>query len=422
MCTKQLVTKTGWVKTIRDHGGIIFLRLSRRDWEIQTVVEKDDLKKIVRKLKEGSVIRVRGRILKTDKVKEGKELKAEEIEILSKAKPLPFKPEQEKVDLSLWLDYRWISLRTPKQRLVFELWTELERSFYEFFSRRGFVLIHPPTIVQTATEGGAEVFEIKYFKRKAYLAQSAQFYKQMAMAGGLEKVFDVTPVFRAQWSFTTRHDTEFTQYDIEISFIEEVEEIMKIEERFLRFALREIKRKLGGKIKELYGKEILIPKVPFPRISFEEAKKLCRKARVKGEKEFDLSPAQERYIGKWFKEKTGSEFVFITDWPIEARPFYHQRYKEKPWVTKSFDLLFKGLEITTGSIREHRPETLRKQAREKGIKLSKGIRDYIKFFEYGCPPHGGLGFGPSRFIKQILGLSSVKEATFVYRGPKRISP
>ena len=275
--------------------------------------------------------------------------------------------------------------------------------------------------MSTPSESGAELFEVKYFERKAYLAQSPQFYKQMAMASGFEKVFEIGPVFRANPSFTSRHDTEFTGYDIELSFIESHYDVMAEEEQWIAAMMKAAKEKYGEEIKRVFGREMVVPRIPFPKVTLAEAKATLKGLNVPSESNGDLSPEEERQLGEYIKEKEGHEFVFITDYPKEFRAFYHMRYADNPMITKGFDLLFNGLEITTGAQREHRYDVLVEQAKEKGLTLDS-ITFYLNFFKYGCPPHGGLGFGPSRFLMKMLGLSNVREVTYLYRGVKRLEP
>jgi len=281
-----------------------------------------------------------------------------------------------------------------------------------YWADNGFTQLYSPALMNAASEGGAEVFEVKYFDRKAYLAQSPQFYKQMAMAAGMEKVFMVGPVFRAEASFTTRHMTEFTGWDAEISYIDSHHDVMDMEEALLISAFTEAKKILP---------DLVIPTSPFPRMTLAQIKDKLSKAKIKSEKSYDLSPVEEREISQMIKTETGHDFLFVIDYPIEGRAFYHMRHADNPKLTKGFDLLYKGIEVTTGAQREHRIEILEKQARQKGVTL-ESIADYLNFFRYGCPPHGGIGMGPGRLIMKMLDLDSVKEATFLPRDVKRLRP
>jgi aspartyl-tRNA synthetase len=266
------------------------------------------------------------------------------------------------------------------------------------------------------------VFKVGYFDRTAYLAQSPQFYKQMAIAAGIERVFEIGPVFRAEPSFTSRHATEFTGIDIEMAWIDGVEDVMAFEERMLAHALAKVAERHGDMISEVYGTEVRLPELPFPRITMAETLEIMRAKGwdPEGQKE-DLDPDGERGISAYIAEQTGHEFVFITHFPASVRPFYHMRPAERPDLTFSFDLLWKGLEITTGAQREHRYDVLSKQAAEKGMNVEP-LADYVNAFRFGCPPHGGLGMGLNRMLMVMLGLGSIRDATFLFRGPHRLTP
>jgi aspartyl-tRNA synthetase len=273
--------------------------------------------------------------------------------------------------------------------------------------------MHTPKLMGTASESGAEVFEVGYFGRPAYLAQSPQFYKQMAIAAGVDRVFEIGPVFRAEPSFTSRHATEFTGVDVELAWIDSVEDVMSFEERMLSHVLAAVAAAHGTAIKEHFGAEVVVPTVPFPRVPFAQA----RGDAAAG----DLDPAGERAVAADVLARTGHEFVFVTEYPASVRPFYHLRPDGKPQLTASFDLLWKGLEITTGAQREHRYDVLLAQAAEKGLS-PEPLRSYLDCFRYGCPPHGGLGLGLGRLLMVLLGLGSLRDATFLFRGPNRLTP
>ncbi|MFH1971590.1 MAG: aspartate--tRNA(Asn) ligase, partial [Patescibacteria group bacterium] len=339
------------------------------------------------------------------------------IKILSLSSPeLPIQvleKNEKEASMEKRFDWRFLDLRKPEKLLVFKVWTSLEKGMREYFQKEGFIQIYTPSLMSTASESGSEVFEVKYFDKKAYLAQSPQFYKQAAMAAGMEKVFIVGPVYRAELSFTTRHTTEYTSWDFEISFINSHLEIIIEEEKMLVSAFKKVNEEL-----EL---NLDIPKIPFPKVTMKEAKEKLKTKGIKSEKDYDVSPEEERELSKIVKEETGHDFVFLTDWPKEGRAFYHMRYEDKPDITKSFDLLYKGIEITTGAQREHRVEVLERQAKEKKLPLDS-IKDYLNFFRFGCPPHGGVGIGPARIIMKILDLPTVKEANFMPRDVKRLTP
>ena len=424
----QKVKIAGFVQTIRDQGNIKFLLIRDITGLMQIVVTKNkpDLLSTVKNLTHESVVEIVGLAKKEEQAPGGFEIEAERIELLSLSDPeLPIpiisKGQQGETGQSTRLDWRWIDLRKPQGSLTFKVWTALESAFREYWIENGYIEIHSPKLISTASESGAEVFEVKYFDRKAYLAQSPQFYKQMAMAAGFEKVFEVGPVFRAEPSFTSRHATEFTGYDTEISFIESHEDIMQDEEKAIQFSLQRVRDRFGDEIKEVFNKEVTVPSLPFPRITMKDVKEILSSLGVSSEEEGDLSPEEERKIGEYVKEKFGHEFVFITEYPKSVRPFYHMRYEKDDDLTKSFDLLWNGLEITTGAQREHRYDVLMKQAEEKGMRIET-LQFYLDFFKFGCPPHGGYGMGPNRMIMKLLGIDNVRDATFIYRGVRRLSP
>ena len=280
--------------------------------------------------------------------------------------------------------------------------------------------IHTPKLQGTASESGSEVFEVKYFDRKAYLAQSPQFYKQMAMASGFERVFEVGPVFRAENSNTNRHTTEFTGFDLEFSYIDSYEDVMDLEEEMLTQMLKDIKEKYGDLIKETYKKEVIVPNNKFPRIKLADLYKELEERynyKVAKEERNDLTTEAEKLAYKYAMEEYNSEFIFVTDYPKDKRAFYHLRENDIP---QGYDLIWRGVEITTGAQREHRYEILKKQAEEKG--LSKDVEFYLEFFKYGCPPHGGFGLGIDRLTMLLLGLPSLKESMFIFRGPNHLNP
>jgi aspartyl-tRNA synthetase len=274
------------------------------------------------------------------------------------------------------------------------------------------------------SEGGAELFTLDYFGQTASLAQSPQFYKQMAMAAGMERVFEIGPVFRADPSFTPRHSTEFTGVDMEMSWIGSHHDVMEFEEAWLIHVLEAVEKKHGDEISRTFGVEVVVPSLPFPKVTMEEAQAILT---TKGyvppadTKKGDLDPQGERLLCEYAKETYGHEFIFITDYPVDVRPFYHMRKEDAPYLTKSFDLLWKWMEITTGAQREHRYDVLVKQAKEKGVSL-ESIQFYLDFFRFGCPPHGGFGFGLARLLAGLLNQKSIRDVVFLHRGPNRLIP
>lgn len=423
----KTVTLHGWVETIRDQGSIIFLVFRDSTAKVQLVVpESSKAFETVRSLNIESVIEVTGSVKKEEQAPfGGVEVEVSELKILSLSDPeLPIQVVEknaEKPALPIRSDYRWIEMRKEKTALIYKVWTQLELAYVQACIEEGFIQIHSPKLMSTPSEGGSEFFEVKYFEKKAYLVQSPQFYKQMAQAAGFGGVFEIGPVFRAEPSFTSRHATEFTGYDFEFSYIESHFDVMEAEERIFVKMLTSVNDKFGKEIKELYGRELLIPKTPFPKLRMVELKEILKSLGTPSKSEHDISPDEEKTISLYVKKELGHEFVFITDYSIEVRPFYHMRYDEKPDVTKSFDLIWGGLEVTTGAQREHRVDILKKQATEKGV-THESISKYLEFFTYGCPPHGGAGLGADRIIMQIFGIKNIREASFLPRDPKRLEP
>ena len=414
----------GFVEAIRNQGKIKFLVIRDVTGTIQVVVLKDSpASPKVDALTLESVVSITGFLEEESQAPGGFEIKVTDLEVLSKsapelAIPVIYEKSGGEVDISKRLDYRWLDLRRLERQKIFTVWTLMEKGFRDYFLANGFTQLYSPSFMNAPSESGAGVFEVEYFDKKAYLAQSPQFYKQMAMAAGMERVFMVGPVFRAEPSFTTRHLTEFTGWDFEVSYIEDYFEVMSVLEDGLISGFTAVKDGLDRNGSVL---EVEVPSKPFPRMTMAEVKEKLALAGVSGERDGDMNPEEEKKICAIVKEETGHDFVFVTDWPISLRPFYHMRYEENPEITKSYDLLYKGVEIATGAQREHRPDVLKAQAREKGLPLDS-IKDYLEFFKYGCPPHGGVGIGPGRIIMQLLNLPSVKEATFLPRDVKRLSP
>jgi len=420
---KQVLLK-GWVHEVRDQSRIKFVLIRDITGIAQAVVKKDNpLFESIPKVPKESVVEVVGTVKEEKQAPGGVELSIEKIDVISSpVDPLPIQVVEktdEPAALSKRLDYRWIDLRKPKSALIFKIATALEAAMREYWLKDGFIEIHSPKLMEGASESGAELFMLPYFDKTACLAQSPQFYKQMAMASGFEKVFEIGPVFRANSSHTTRHDTEFTSVDVEISYVDSHEDVMKWEEGWIKYAIGRIAEQFGPQIKETFGRTVVVPELPFPHVTMKEAKEMLAEV-GKATPDADLSPEEERSLCEMIKERHGHEFVFVKDYPISARPFYHMLNEDKR-TTKSFDLLWEGIEITTGAQREHRYEILRQQALEKKVDPS-GIADYMNFFKHGCPPHGGFGLSPTRMLMSLLGIKNVREVTFVPRDTERLRP
>ena len=416
----EYVRVGGFVENLRNKRYMAFIVLRDMSGKLQLTVDKGAFPEVaeeVDKLTIESVVTAYGKIVENPAVKMGgREMVVEKLVVESVAGPMPLMADSA---IDSRLDYRWIDLRTEKNKLMIKAQTELVRSFRDFLLERNFVEIHTPKIIGAASESGADVFELTYFDRKAYLAQSPQFYKQMAMAAGLERIFEVGPVFRAEKSFTSRHATEFTGFDLEFSYIDSYEDVMHIEEELLTYALKNVAEKYGEEIERLYGLKTIVPALPFPRIKLHDLYDELEKRygyTVPEEEKVDLSTDAEKLSFKFAQEVYGHEFLFVTDFPKDKRAFYHMR---KDGVPQGYDLIWRGTEITTGAQREHRYEQLKAQADEKG--LGEDVKFYMEFFRYGCPPHGGFGLGVDRMTMLLLDIG-IKEAEFIFRSPIRLNP
>ena len=320
------------------------------------------------------------------------------------------------------LDWRFLDLRRTAARLVFEVQTTAERAMRQVWQEEGFLEIHTPKLRATANRSGRELFTLDYFGRPAYLAQSPQFHKQMAMAAGFDRVFEIGPVFRANPLATERHDTEFTSVDVEISWISSHEELMAFEERWLAHVITAVARRHGPEIEQCFGTTVQVPTLPFPRVTMGEAYEILHGLGWDGETAAgDIDREGEQLLAAHIATTRDHDLVFLTDYGAAARPFYHMRLDEGSAATRGFDLLWKGLEVTTGAQREHRYEKLTQQATGRGISRP-AIQFYLDYFKFGCPPHGGFGLGLTRMLMALLGQSDVREVTYLHRGPNRLAP
>lgn len=425
----KVVKLQGWLQTIRDQKRMQFLVLRDVSGMVQVVLEKQvnpDLAEQISHISIESSLTITGMVVDNPVVKlGGLEIILETVKVESEAEPQlpldPFAEVQPAIDVRM--DWRYLDLRRQSALLIAKVQTEVEMAMREYWFRHHFIEIHTPKLMGSPSESGAELFELPYFETRAYLAQSPQFYKQMAMAAGFERVFEVGPVFRADPSFTSRHMTEFTSIDVEVAWIESNEEIMAFMEQWLAYVYEAVKRAYYKDIKTCFGVDLHELSMPFPRVSMEKAQAVLREKgyHLPPEKKGDIDPGGEKLLGQWIKETYGSDFFFLTDWPASVRPFYHMRHSHDQNLTRSFDLIGHGIEISTGAQREHRLEVLKRQALEKGLSLEP-IRFYLDFFRFGCPPHGGFGLGLSRLVMILLGLQNIRESVFVFRGPNRLQP
>lgn len=410
------VTVKGWVDAIRALGKINFVIIRDRSGKIQTIARKDTpVFDQIKELSREFVIEASGSVKKSDNAPGGAEIELKNIKIIAKAEPLPIEFSGKiETNLSKRLDYRYIDLRNPQIKKIFEIKSEITNLLREYLNKKGFIEIHTPKIVKLGAEGGSEMFPILYYNQEGYLAQSPQLYKQLMQAAGFEKVFEIGPVYRAEKSHTIRHISEYWGLDCEISFIKSFEEVMDLIEEIIKYVLENLEKTHKEEI-EAFGFKFPRYREPFPRLTLEECFKLI------GRKPEDPTAEEEKMIGAKVLEKLNSDFIFIKNYPFTARPFYTMKNAKDPKVTDSFDLVFRGIEIVTGGQREHRTEILEKQAKEKNIAISS-LSSYMEAFKYGMPPHGGFGLGLERLVMQLLGLENIREAVLFPRDTERLTP
>ena len=417
----EKVKVSGWVNTRRDHGGIVFLDLRDRSGILQIVCSPN----IVKDVQEECVIEVEGNVqerpikmvnpeLETGKI----ELKAETVKILSQAAVLPFDLKDLKLSLPKLLDYRPLVLRNPRIKAIFKIEEKVIESFRENLKNSGFTEFQAPTIVASATEGGAELFPVKYYQYDAYLAQSPQLYKQI-LVSVFERVFTITRAYRAEPSITTRHLSEYISLDAEMGFIDSWEELMDTCETLILSIFSDIQKNCSEELKIF---KAAIPKVSekIPRLKMREAQEIIfQRTGRDNRKEIDLQPEDEKEICLWAREKHGSELIFVTHYPTPKRPFYTYADPQDENYTLSFDLLCRGLEIVTGSQRINKYEELIKNIKKFGLE-PKPFQFYLQAFKYGMPPEGGFCMGGERLVKQILNLENIREASLFPRDMERI--
>ena len=412
---------SGFVENYRNKRTMAFIVVRDITGKMQVTVEKEkhpEFAEMLDKLTLHSVVTFEGEVVASEYVKLGGiEMYPTSMTVESYADALPIKDDS---DIDVRMDYRWIDLRREKNHLMLQLQTTLTAAMRDFLLERNFVEIHTPKLIGAASESGSDVFKVDYFEGNAFLAQSPQFYKQMAMAAGLERIFETGPVFRAEKSYTNKHATEFSGFDLEFSYVDSYEDVMKMEEELLAYTLAKVKEAHGDKIKELYGLDLEVPALPFPRMKLCDVYAELESRygyKVPDELKGDLTTEAERMTKQLCADMFGHEFLFITDYSAAERAFYHMR--DENGVPQGYDLIWRGVEITTGAQREHRYDVLKAQAEEKG--LAKDVEFYLEFFKYGCPPHGGFGIGIDRLTMLFLGLS-IKEVQFLFRGPNRLTP
>ena len=418
----KTVKMNGAVHNIRDMGEFAFVILRKAEGLVQCVYEEGKTEFDLKNLKEESAVEVTGVVELEERAPQDFELRLTGIRVLSEpAETMPIAINKWKMNTSLEtrLSLRPVSLRNVRERAKFKIQEGIVRGFREFLSSQGFTEVHTPKIVSRGAEGGANVFKLNYFNKKAELGQSPQFYKQM-MVGVFDRVFEVAPVFRAEKHNTTRHLNEYIGLDFEMGYIDSFEDVMAMETGFLKYTMELLKSEYK---KELDMLGIDLPSISqIPHVRFAEAKQLVsEKYNRKIRNPFDLEPEEEVLIGRYFKEEYDSDFVFVTHYPSKKRPFYAMDDPADARFTLSFDLLYKGLEITTGGQRNHDYQMILEKM-EKRRMDPEDIKDYLMIFKYGMPPHGGLGIGLERLTMRLLDEQNVRETSLFPRDVTRLEP
>ena len=416
------VKVTGAIHSIRDMGEVEFVILRKREGLVQCVLEKDAERTYEKDLKEEMTVCIEGTAVREDRAPNGFEIRIKDVKVLSvPAAPMPLAVNKWKLNTSLEanLNYRSLSLRNVRERAKFRIQEGVTRAFRDYLYSEGFTEIHTPKLGAKSAEGGANLFRLEYFHRPAVLQQSPQFYKQM-MVGVFERVFETAPVFRAEKHNTKRHLNEYTSLDFEMGYIDGFEDIMKMETGFLQYMTRLLEREYAKELKIL---NITLPKTDtIPTVRFDEAKeKVAEKYNRKIRNPYDLEPEEEALIGQYFKEEYDADFVFVTHYPSKKRPFYAMDDPADDKFTLSFDLLYHGLEITTGGQRIHDYNELLEKIEKRGM-TTEGMEQYLDTFKHGMPPHGGLGIGLERLTMKLIGEDNVRETTLFPRDLSRLEP
>lgn len=409
----------GWVHRVRKLKAITFIILRDRTGMVQCVVDNNFMD--ISSLKLESVISIIGLLKEGNNTLNPFEVLIENLEVLNEVEeelPIEINKKELEVNLDTMLNNRVLSLRQEKKHSIFKIQGIIAEGFREFLAKQGFTEIFTPKIVAEGAEGGTDMFEIKYFENKAYLAQSPQFYKQMMVGAGYERVFEIGAVYRAEQHNTNRHLNEYISMDLEMGFIENEEDLMKLEESLLKYIFTKLENE-GEKCLKIL--EVSLPEIKdtIPRLSFSNAIEILKNEYGKTDLEGDLDPESEKLICRYSKEKFGSEFLFLTNYPRRKRPMYTMPLGEEE--TRSFDLLFRGLEITTGGQRIHSYNMLIENILYKGL-TPENYQGYTNTFKYGMPPHGGLAIGLERLTAQLLGLSNVRETSLFPRDRTRLTP
>ena len=418
----QMISVNGAVHTVRDMGEVAFVVLRKREGLLQCVYEEGVTVIDLKELKEGAAIEVSGVLNKEERAPGGFEIRMKEVKILSEpaeSLPLPIAKWKMNTSLEARLNHRAVALRNIRERATFRIQEGIVRGFRDFLYSQGFTELHTPKLGAKSAEGGANLFKLEYFHRPAILQQSPQFYKQM-MVGVFDRVMEVGPVFRAEKHNTKRHLNEYTGLDFEMGYIDDFTDIMAMETGFLQHMVEILKKEYSTELEIL---KVKLPEVEkIPAVTFTEAKRLAsEKYGTQIKNPYDLEPEEEHLIGRYFKEEYGADFVFVTHYPSKKRPFYAMDDPTDPKVTLSFDLLFRGLEVTTGGQRIHSYTELMEKIEKRGMD-TEGMEQYLSTFKHGMPPHGGLGIGLERMTMQLLEEENVREVSLFPRDMSRLVP
>ncbi len=422
----QKITLAGWVHEIRDLGGICFIVIRDREGKAQvTMVKKKidkDLFDAARKLVRESVITVIGSVKFEEKAPNGYELLPDEIRVLNIAgSPLPMDTTGKvEAELDTRLDSRFIDLRREETTAVFKIRHQVLQATREYFIKHKFIETSTPKVVATATEGGTALFPITYFDREAFLNQSPQLFKQILMSGGFDRVFEIGPIFRAEEHDTRRHLNEATSIDVEVSFADHFD-VMEILENLVAYIYSRVIKNCQYSLKVL-GIELKVPTIPFPKLTYDEVISIINaQSEEKMHWKDDIGTLGEHIVGDYVYETTGESHYFIIDWPTEIKPFYAMPYEDKPELSKSFDMMHRTMELSSGAQRVHIPDLLKSRIESQGMN-SDNFEFYLKAFEYGMPPHAGWGLGCERFVMTMLGTDNIRDTVLFPRDRRRLSP
>ncbi|HLC51228.1 MAG TPA: aspartate--tRNA(Asn) ligase [archaeon] len=421
------VAVAGWLRNFRDSGKIKFLQLADITGTVQIIVKEGAVSEKVFKSTKGlnreDVLSVKGKVVKNETAPGKREIIPSEITVINKSEsqlPLEIIAKKTPAELPTRLDNRPLDLRKPEVQAIFKIESAFLKGLQDYLAKNNYMQIFTPCLMGGASEGGSEVFRVPYFNTVAFLRQDPQLHRQLALLGGLDKIFDLGPNWRAEVSHTSFHLCEHRGCAVELSFIEDEKDVMRAQEELVRSALQTVAKECKTEL-EVLGKEITVPKTPFPELKFPELYDTLKELGFKIKKNEDLNREMEEALGKYVMEKHKSEFFFVNRFPFAIKPFYVMRVDETPEYARSVDMVFKGIEMSSGGQREHRYDKLMQNLKEKKMNAND-VEWFTKFFRYGAPTHGGFCIGIERFIMKLLDLQNVREAVLFPRDPERLLP